>query len=84
MFCSMNIPLSDDPEKAFNDIIDTFMGEYSVTMRKDEMTALGEWTRYIFSTKPLYTRTAWIEDENGNITDYFIQTSPETMIHRTV
>lgn len=86
MFCTMIIPnAGKDPEKAFCDIMETYMGEYPINKYEDELTALGEWARYIFNTRPVVgVRTAFIENEDGNITDYYIQVAPDRIIHRTV
>lgn len=78
LFCTINIPISaigegESNEEAFCRIMDTFMGEYEIESQDFSYEALGQWVmknekRFKNGCFPC----AWIEDENGNITEYFI------------
>ena len=77
-FCTMDIPTSAKRENETNEdvflrIIDTFMGEYDTTTEDFTCSALGSWVRkcdkrFKNGTFPV----AWIEDDNENITEYFV------------
>ena len=61
--------------ETFLRVMDTFMGEYAVETIPFTYDALGEWVR---KCNKKFTRygfpCAWLEDEDGNITEYFVYT----------
>ncbi len=79
-FNTINIPLSakktgETNEQTFLRIMETYMGEYPDTWEDFTYSALGSWVmkcdkRFKNDSFPC----AWIEDEDGNITEYFIYT----------
>lgn len=83
-FNTMNIPNNAKKENETNEaaylrIIDTFMGEYEVTVCDFSYAALGQWVmacdkRFKNHSFPV----AWIEDEDGNITEYFVYRKTRT------
>ena len=91
-FNVMSIPLEDlkeneSREDGFLRIMDTFMGEYQVlTYEHETFMPLGAWTRLNFSHYPADGTfpTAWIENEDGFMSEYFIFIDEETMIHRKI
>ena len=77
-FNTINIPTSAKHEnetnmEAFERIMDTFKGEYEIETQEYTHAALGEWTMDCFdSFKDDPFPCAWIEDNDGNITEYFV------------
>ena len=78
LFCSMDLPNECKKEKetnieAFCRVIDLFMGEYDIQAQPFSYAALGQW---VMKNEKRFKKgcfpCAWIEDENGNITEYFI------------
>ena len=77
-FCTMNIPISVKRENETNEdtflrIMETWNGEYIEKWEEFTYAALGEWVRkcdkrFKNGTFPV----AWIEDDNENITEYFV------------
>lgn len=77
-FVTLNIPYTakrdgETNEDAFLRIVDTWMGEYLNSFEEFTCETLGNWVlkydkRFEKGTFPV----AWEEDENGNITDYYI------------
>ena len=85
MFNTIEIPNNGkEPEQAFLDTMDTFMGEYPIKSFTTWESALGTWARSIFETQSENIRAAYFEDENGNITEYFVEDKPNHIIHRFV
>ena len=60
-------------EEAFLRILDTWMGEHEHEWGDYKPETLGAWvTKYMKRFKANTFPCAWVEDEDGNVTDYYV------------
>lgn len=86
-FNMMNIPndkvrQGEDHEECFNRIMETYMGEISIVSAEFTYRVLGAWV--IQYTRRMPSRAypaAWIEDEEGNMVEYFVFMKNKTLRH---
>lgn len=82
-------------EETFTETMETFMGEYPCVLWSDfktwtgkENQLLGIWTKDVFSEYQNYCKTTtdvlFVEDESGNITEYFVLTENNTIKHEII
>ena len=77
-FFRKNIPndakkAGESNEDAFLRITDTWMGEYEHTWGPFDYETLGIWiTKYMRKFDANTFPVAWIDDENGNMVEYFV------------
>ena len=68
-----------DAVKDFIDFMDTYVG--GVYERDNTTDAIGDFVRHGYGFKNGYMPALWIEDEDGNMIEYFIYTDPLTVRH---
>ena len=80
-----------DNETRFNNVMETFMGEYPVDELANftewttkEHILLGEWAMQKVNNRRRSFETLFVEDNDGNITEYFVQMKNGAIRHRTV
>ena len=83
-------------EELFIDTMETYMGEIEIEteltfIHKDNnyyYSAIGKWVNEMFDQKKSYCKgkvdALYIEDESGNITEYFVLTEYNTIKHEIV
>lgn len=78
-------------EERFTNVMETFMGEYPIDELADftewttnEHIILGEWAMQKINNRRRSFETLFIEDNDGNITEYFVQMKNGAIRHRTV
>lgn len=82
---------SQNNEERFTNVMETFMGEYPVDKLADftvwttkEYALLGAWSMQEVNNRRRSFETLFIEDNEGNITEYFVQMKNGAIRHRTV
>lgn len=82
---------SQNNEERFTNVMETFMGEYPVdklanftVWTSKEYALLGEWAMQKFNNRRRSFETLFIEDNDGNITEYFVQMKNGAIRHITV
>ena len=86
-FNMMNIPKDkvrqgEDHEECFCRIMETYMGEISIVSAEFTYEVLGAWTIQFMRRMPSGAYpVAWIEDEEGNMVEYFVFMKDKTLKH---
>ena len=77
-----NVRSGETNEDCFCRIMETFMGEFPVDSAVFSYEQLGTWV--IKNNKRMPNKAfpvAWLEDEDGNITEYFVFMKYKTLRH---
>ena len=83
----MNIPTdnvrsNETNEDCFCRIMETFMGEFPIESADFSYELLGSWVMKNHKRMPSKAfPVAWLEDEDGNITEYFVFLKDKTLKH---